>query len=90
VTAFAPPDAAALAGIIRNPSAKHQARTVLAATGYDDPADGDVQKMARIILASRVQYTQEKAAGKALRRAQRDDGESFRWESQRRTGRGGY
>lgn len=90
VTAFAPPDAAALAGIVRNRSAERQARKALEAAGYGDPRDGDVQKMAREILAARLQNGLEKAAGKALRRAQRDHGESFRWESQRRTGRAGY
>lgn len=92
VTAFAPQDAAALAGLVRNPVAERQARKALELAGFPDASDVDITKMATQVLQSRVQNQQEKAALKALRRAQRDDGEPFRGGSSgaRSSGRGGY
>jgi hypothetical protein len=90
VTTFAPPDAAALAGAVRHPGAERDARRLLERTGHHDAAAVDVTKMATQILMARARNAEEKAEWKALRRAQRDDGESCQWSGTQRMGRGGY
>jgi hypothetical protein len=102
VTAFAPADAAALAGVVRNPSAEREARKILARAGRLDAAEADVSKMAQELIDARVKQELAKRETRALRIAQRDPGESFRWTTGRShaadrasyrggaVGRGGY
>jgi hypothetical protein len=99
VTVFAPPDAAEQAGVIRNPVAERNARTLLEQVWQRGAADADVRRMAADIAAARARHTQAKAAQKALRASQKDDRDLNVWsrgvsaarpQGGGRTWRGGY
>jgi hypothetical protein len=91
VTVFAPPHAAELAGLVRNPAADQRARKLLRARGIEEPSDRSVANLARVIQQARAENQREKEEWRRLRRAQRDDGEPFRWNRDTWPGhRGGY
>jgi hypothetical protein len=97
-TVFAPPDAAAQAGIIRNDAAARDARRLLRDHGKDDSAAAVTALAGRIQQARidahqrRLEQQREREALKRLRAAQRDPDEPFRWPNRGPNGggRGGY
>jgi hypothetical protein len=72
VLAFSPPDAAELAGVIRNSASERRARAILRTHGGDDANEKDVTTLAREIVTARARQAQERAEARALKLAQID------------------
>ena len=102
VLAFAPPDAAEQAGVLRNSRAIERATEELRAVVTNDPQTGARRSLTdteiadalhgrerRRIIEARIENKREKEEWRAVRRAQRDEGETFRWD-RRPESRGGY
>jgi hypothetical protein len=103
VLAFAPIDAAEQAGVLRNADAVRRAKRDLEQVRVPDPVRGRRPltpdeildalhgREPRRVVEFRIENQRQRAENRALRKAQRDDGEPFKWR--RATafgGRGGY
>lgn len=90
VVAFAPPDPANAAGVVRNPESKKRAERVLRERGFA-VSNASLATMQSAIVQARYERDQERAIRRALRFSQRDDRDRDVWKDQTaRIGRGGY
>jgi hypothetical protein len=100
----APVDAAEQIGVLRSARAVERVRKTMLARRFQDPVTGRVRLMTnqevtdaltgrdqRCVVEAQLDNARQKHALRALRRAQRDDKDPFRWNpNERRVGRGGY
>ena len=89
VTAFCPPDPAALVGAVRNPAAERRAQQLLRDWGENVNDERQVSALAAEIVQARQKKEQRQAEFRALRSAQKDVDEYDLVRQGRRRERGG-
>jgi hypothetical protein len=90
VTAFAPAEPLARAGIVRSEAAMKRAKRLLEDRGIPCDNLAAVRRMAADIVQAQNAREQERLARRALRESQIDRDEPYQWHDAASLGRGGY